>query len=387
MNSEKNTSEILRKYYFAGVKFGYVLLLIVYIVILGKYSFDKSAGIIITAALCAAAMSIYEVSRHKLLLLAAEFAAVISGICLLSNEFIILLPAVISDAVECFKMPKVFFLSSLVGVIFAEDEFVFFLLCILTAIIYYQHYGIIDVYRKSAENYEQQEMKLKNSIDSSAEKLKSEINKTNLYYENMMLQDKAKLSQQLHDKLGHRINGSIYQLEACRAISSTNPEKSDEILVRVIDSLRTGMDEIRQLLRREKPDGKRMTVLQLSSLCNDCREKYGIEADLSISGNSEKIDESIWSVVLDNCCEAVTNALKYSKCTRIKIEIKILNELLRCCISDNGIGCGDISDGMGLQGIKQRILSLGGIINIDGTAGFTINMLIPVDNGVKKYGD
>ena len=65
----------------------------------------------------------------------------------------------------------VFFLSSLVGMIFAEDKFVFFLLCILTAIIYYQHYGIIDVYRKSAENYEQQEMKLKNSIDSSAEKL------------------------------------------------------------------------------------------------------------------------------------------------------------------------------------------------------------------------
>lgn len=378
MNTEKNKSEILRKYYFAGVKFGYVLLLLVYIIILGKYSFDRSAGIIITAALCAAAMSIYEVSKHKLLFLIVEAVAVISGICLLSNEFIILLPAVISDVVECFKIPKAFYLSSLVGVIFAENKFVFVLLCILTAIIYYQHYGIIDVYRKSAENYELQELRLKNSIDNSAAKLKSEIEKTNLHYENMILQDKARLSQQLHDKLGHSINGSIYQLEACRAIANTNPEKSEEILGRVIDSLRNGMDEIRCLLRRERPESKAMTVLQLNSLCNDCREKYGIEADLIIEGNSEKVSDSVWKAILNNCCEAVTNSLKYSKCSRIKIEIKILNEVLRCCVSDNGVGCEKIVSGMGIDGMKQRISELGGVINIDGTAGFVINMIIPI---------
>lgn len=39
----------------------------------------------------------------------------------------------------------------------------------MTAIIYYQHYGIIKNYRKSTEDYEKQELKLKNSIDHSAE--------------------------------------------------------------------------------------------------------------------------------------------------------------------------------------------------------------------------
>lgn len=84
-------------------------------------------------------------------------------------------------------------------------------------------------------------------------------------------------------------------------------------------------------------------------------------------------------MVLDNSCEAITNSLKYSKCSKISIEIAVLNKLLRCCISDNGKGCENISDGMGIQGMKQRIEKLGGVINIDGMSGFTINMLIPIN--------
>lgn len=139
------------------------------------------------------------------------------------------------------------------------------------------------------------------------------------------------------------------------------------------------MDDIRALLRKERPDSKRVTLLQLTSLCNDCREQYGITANLSVTGESDRIDEKSWRIILDNCCEAVTNSLKYSSCDRIDIEISVLNKLLRCCISDNGKGCDSITDGMGLQGMKQRIASVGGIINIDGTSGFTINMLIPIE--------
>ena len=100
----------------------------------------------------------------------------------------------------------VFFLSSLVGVIFVEDKFVFFLLCILTEIIYYQHYGIIDVYRKSAENYEQQEMKLKNSIDSSAEKLFLSEGTVKNYISNIL--EKAQLE--------HRTQLAVYYLTGKR---------------------------------------------------------------------------------------------------------------------------------------------------------------------------
>lgn len=370
---------IIKKDYFIGVKFGYALLMTAYIMLQNKLSFFDSAEIFIVSAVCAAVMSLYEILNKKLFLLVSEWLAVTAGIFFFSSGFIMLLPVVISDTITRFNMPLYSLLSSLVCIIFTDDKYMMIVLCLLTSVIYYQHYGLITSYRKPNEDYEQQELQLKNSIDINSEKFKNEIKRTNLYYENMMLQDKARLSQELHDKLGHRVNGSIYQLEACRLIISSDPEKSEEILKRVIDSLRTGMDDIRALLRKERPDSKRVTLLQLTSLCNDCREQYGITANLSVTGESDRIDEKSWRIILDNCCEAVTNSLKYSSCDRIDIEISVLNKLLRCCISDNGKGCDSITDGMGLQGMKQRIASVGGIINIDGTSGFTINMLIPID--------
>lgn len=369
----------IKKDYFIGVKFGYALLMTAYIMLQNKLSFFDSAEIFIVSAVCAAVMSLYEILNKKLFLLVFEWLAVSAGIFFFSNGFIMLLPVVISDTITRFNMPLYSLLSSLACIIFTDDKYMMIMLCLLTAVIYYQHYGLITSYRKSNEDYEQQELQLKNSIDINSEKFKNEIKRTNLYYENMMLQDKARLSQELHDKLGHRVNGSIYQLEACRLIISSDPEKSEEILKRVIDSLRTGMDDIRALLRKERPDSKRVTLLQLTSLCNDCREQYGITANLSVTGESDRIVEKSWRIILDNCCEAVTNSLKYSSCDRIDIEISVLNKILRCCVSDNGKGCDSITDGMGLQGMKQRITSVGGIINIDGTSGFTINMLIPIE--------
>lgn len=378
MIEENNLSEVLENNYFVGVKFGYSLLMIICVILQSDNTIVESSRIFILAAVCASIMGIYEVTEHKKILLTAELITIFCGVFFLGNEFILLLPVAVSDIVVTFNLPFFMWLSPAVCVIFSSDKFIFIFLCLMTIIIYFQHYGIIMKYRKSTQHYEQQELTLKDSIYYNTQKFKHEIRRTNLYYENMILQNKMKLSQELHDKLGHRINGSIYQLEACRAISSSNPEKSDEILERVIDSLRTGMDDIRILLRRERPDGRRLALLQLTSLCDDCRHQYGIDAQLNITGPSEKIEEQIWNVLLDNCCESITNALKYSKCSKIMIDIHVLNKVLRCCIRDNGKGCENISEGMGIQGMKMRISNLGGTIDFDGNNGFIINMLIPI---------
>ena len=156
------------------------------------------------------------------------------------------------------------------------------------------------------------------------------------------------------------------------------PEKADEILGRVTQSLRDGMDEIRAVLRSERPDGRRKALLGLNLLCEECKTQYGIDVQLTIEGDSGRIDEKMWSVIYDNCCEAVTNAMKYAQCDSMRIEIRVLNQMLRCCVSDNGKGCRNIRDGMGLEGIKRRVAELSGTAHISGDNGFVINMLIPL---------
>ena len=189
---------------------------------------------------------------------------------------------------------------------------------------------------------------------------------------------RAALSQTLHDKLGHNINGSIYQLEASKVIMDSAPDKAKGMIQAVIDQLRTGMDEIRAILRKERPTKKKAAILQLHQLCADCHDK-GVEAQLITEGDTSVIPDNIWEVILDNVFEAVTNPLKYSKCRKIDINIVVFNKIIKCTISDDGIGCNKIEDGMGLSGMRKRTRGVNGTIEFESEVGFRINMLLPIN--------
>ena len=145
----------------------------------------------------------------------------------------------------------------------------------------------------------------------------------------------------------------------------------------VIDQLRGGMDEIRMILRKERPPKYRLTVLHLEKLCEECRTK-GVDAELITEGELKDIPEKYLEIILDNAYEAVSNSMKYAKCSKIKISLLVLNKMLRCSISDNGIGCKYITDGMGISGMRKRVREVNGILDFETEMGFTINMLLPL---------
>ena len=196
--------------------------------------------------------------------------------------------------------------------------------------------------------------------------------------ENQILEERASLSQTLHDKLGHSINGSIYQLEGVKVLMDKDPEKSKSMIQAVIDQLRTGMDEIRAILRKERPEKKELAMLQLYKLCEDCNDK-GVETKLEVEGDTSLIPEPLWEVILDNSFEAVSNSMKYSKCSHIFIEIVVMNKMVRCSIRDDGKGAATFEDGMGISGMRRRVREASGNLDFETEVGFTVNMLLPLE--------
>ena len=156
-----------------------------------------------------------------------------------------------------------------------------------------------------------------------------------------------------------------------------DPVKAGGMIQSVINQLRGGMDEIRAILRRQRPEKKKMALLQLYELCADCNKK-GVEAELNTEGNLSAISDMLWEIILDNTFEAVTNSMKYSRCRSIDISILVMNEMVRCSVSDDGVGCGTVKDGMGISGMRQRIRNAGGSISFETEAGFSVNMLLPL---------
>lgn len=392
-------SESSDKYYFSLIKLSFILILIINFVYHSEKSLrDISLEWFLLAVVLAAALG-YEllnisldsnqvrclsgaINQRKLVFLGVEVILTILLITFFteSKNGLFLLPMTLLDVVYSLKLHFGFSLCAFVGLLLRPDNlFIYFILCLFVFIVYYQNYMIIWRYRKHLEVLEQEEFQLKDSIHSQDNIYKEELKKSSLTYENKILEEKARLSQALHDKLGHSINGSIYQLEACKVLLDQEPVESKKLVQGVIDNLRTSMDEIRTILRREKPDKKRMALLQLIGLCEECKEKYGIHAEVRIDGESKVVSEQIWEIILNNTYEAVTNALKYANCSEILIDIAILHKVVRCSITDNGIGCKHMKEGMGIQGMLNRTRKINGIIDINSEHGFRINMLLPIE--------
>lgn len=385
MNGElkkTNMSENIKTYYFSIVKLCCMIILLTYFVTNSEKSLR---AISVEWFLIAITMSVtvsYELIKNKkaYFLYAEAIMTIIAFVFFKdSGNWLFLLPMVVLDFITYFKQNFAFCLLIFLGVLLNTDNFFIYLAyCMVIIIIYFQKYLIADQYKKYLDSYEQEEFQLKDSIAMKDNSLKKALEKNGIYFENKILEEKSRLSQALHDKLGHSINGSIYQLEACKILLEKNPEESTNMIQRVIDNLRTSMDEIRCILKKEKPDKRQMALLQLIGLCEECEKEYGILAEVKFEGEDKEIPERLWEVILDNTFEAVTNALKYSSCKKILIEITILHKVIRCSIRDDGVGCHTISEGMGIQGMKERTRKINGYIDANGDKGFCINMILPL---------
>lgn len=373
--------ERFRNHYFVLLRIALLLVLEVYIILSQSVLTGASVEVLLILALFIGVMAGKELMerRYQIIWLVTAGGIWIIMLLAVGTSFTLLGVFLYYEVLTYFK-PRLFWYILPVEIALIPGEIgssVQLITATLIGLIYCQHDFVVEPYRKQTNEDTITEQRLKHDINRREHEMQEEVRKSLLIAENQMLEERAELSQTLHDKLGHNINGSVYQLEAVKVLLEKEPEASKKMVQAVIDQLRSGMDEIRVILRKERPKKYKLAVLQLEKLCEECRAK-GVDAELITEGELKDIPEKYLEVILDNAYESVSNSMKYAKCSRIKISIHVLNQMIRCSISDNGIGCKEIIDGMGISGMRKRIREINGILDFETEAGFTINMLLPL---------
>lgn len=377
-------SEQLRDNYFLAVKIIMLIALELYIALTKNVLTGASGMVLLLLALLIGCFSLVQLldKLRKWMCLCGCIILLIVITTNIDKAFVLLGICLAYDIISYFQLGFIWYFTPLIFGIMGSDinSYVRILACLFIGIIYIQHDFIVESYRKQTVEDTLSEQRLKKNIYKKEHEMQEEMKKGLLQAENQLLEERAQLSQTLHDKLGHNINGSVYQLEAIKVIMDKEPETSKRMIQGVIDQLRTGMDEIRAILRKERPKKYRLATIQLEKLCEDCVSK-GVDAKLVTEGDLSKVPDKYLEIVLDNAYEAVSNAMKYARCTKIEIKIHVLNQMIRCSISDNGIGCKEIEDGMGISGMRRRVRDVNGVLDFETEAGFTINMLLPINEG------
>lgn len=236
---------------------------------------------------------------------------------------------------------------------------------VLIFILEITNYEDINIKLKK-ENYE---LKEKNYELSQKNKIDNKVSYQNL--ESVKIEERNMISQKLHDKIGHTLAGSIMQLEALKIIMKNDEEKITLMLDSIINNLRDGMNDIRKTLRMIKPDQSKLTINNLKLMLDEFSKKSSIDTNLKIEGDINEINLVYLKSIIECINEILTNSMKYCNGDVINVEISILNKIVRVFVKDNGFYQGNISKGMGLLGIEERIINLGGNVYFNNEDGFS----------------
>lgn len=191
------------------------------------------------------------------------------------------------------------------------------------------------------------------------------------------LEERNRLSQEIHDKIGHSMTGALIQMEASKRLLTLDPDKSAELLQNAIHISKDGIESIRLVLKNMKPPIEQLGINRMKLFVDEFSAKRSVRTSLTHEGNVDIISPIQWKVIQENTQEALTNAMKHSNATYISIHIEVLRTLIKAEVSDNGKGEQKVIKGLGLIGLEERAASVNGTIIVDGSKGFKVTTLIP----------
>ena len=143
-------------------------------------------------------------------------------------------------------------------------------------------------------------------------------------------------------------------------------EKLAEQLAHVVKGVAESLDDLRELSRGIHPAvlSEGGLVPALKTLTR--RSAVPVKLELAMAERlAEHVEIGAYYVV----SEALTNAAKHARASKVEIHARALDGMLELTIDDDGVGGADPSRGSGLTGLADRVEALGGRIWITSPPG------------------
>jgi signal transduction histidine kinase len=117
---------------------------------------------------------------------------------------------------------------------------------------------------------------------------------------------------------------------------------------------------------------------------DEIRKRLNIKFFTNFPEEVSRLDKQIEITIFRTFQEMMTNIARHSKATEVFISISQDNEKFMMIVKDNGVGFTPESisnkKGLGLVGMKERVKSVGGVMDIDSVLnlGTEIKIFIPL---------
>jgi signal transduction histidine kinase len=173
---------------------------------------------------------------------------------------------------------------------------------------------------------------------------------------------RRRIERDLHDGAQQRLVSLALEVRAAQANAPKEMSKHREDLSHVAEGLTTVLEGLREIALGIHP-----AILSeggLGPAVKTLAHRSPIPVELDVRGG-RRLAESVEVAAYYVVSEALTNAVKHSGASKVKVDVEAHERTLRVTVRDDGVGGADPARGSGLLGLKDRAEAIGGTISLE----------------------
>ena len=175
---------------------------------------------------------------------------------------------------------------------------------------------------------------------------------------------RRRVVRDLHDGAQQRLVHTIVTLKLAQRAFRDDDGKAESLLGEALEQAEQGNRELRELAHGILPAALTHGGLRAGVDAVVARLDLPVDVDVPAERLPAEIEASAYFIV----AEALTNVVKHSHAGHAEVTASVQDGMLRIEVRDDGAGGAD-PDGHGLVGMRDRVTTLGGRLEIDSPAG------------------
>ena len=194
------------------------------------------------------------------------------------------------------------------------------------------------------------------------------------------LQERNRISREIHDSVGHSLSTIIIQLGAISQLAKQQNSPIQEMSEGLRDFAVEGLQEVRKIVHDLKPEqmDKKQLDIALEEFFHEVQVNSGIDIQFRKNEPTFTLTSEAELSIFRGVQEAITNAMRHGQATRITVLLMYNPSQLVVTIKDNGTGAVDLAPKGGLKSLQERLRAEGGSVTLEASnPGVTVQMILP----------
>ncbi|WP_328611079.1 sensor histidine kinase [Amycolatopsis sp. NBC_00345] len=190
-----------------------------------------------------------------------------------------------------------------------------------------------------------------------------------------VLDERQRLSQEIHDTLAQGFTGIITQLEAA-AQAEADPAEWRRHLATATELARENLTAARRSVGALRPEPLESATLPdaLAEVTRLWGERTGVRAGFTATGTAEALHPELEATLLRITQEALSNVAKHAAADRVGLTLSYMSDEVTLDVRDDGVGFDPdapppAEGGFGLPGMRRRVERLAGTLHVESEPG------------------